>query len=50
MCRQLLRGGIPGLHFYTLNLEVSAPAVLHTLSLIKASLLLGVESLLISFL
>ncbi len=36
MCRQLLRGGIPGLHFYTLNLEVSAPAILHTLSLIKA--------------
>lgn len=35
MCRKLLRGGVPGLHFYTLNLEVSAPAILHTLGLVK---------------
>lgn len=26
---------MPGLHFYTLNLEVAAPAILHTLDLIK---------------
>lgn len=37
MCRRLLRGGLYGLHFYTLNLEVSVPAVLKTLGMVRPS-------------
>eukprot|EP01068_Selenidium_serpulae_P007101 Selendium_serpulae@DN4609_c0_g1_i2.p1 len=34
MCRTLIEGGVPGLHFYTLNLEATVSRVLETLQLV----------------
>ncbi len=37
MCQELLNRGVPGLHFYTLNLEKSVTAVLKNIGLIDES-------------
>ncbi len=37
MCKKLLDAGVPGLHLYTLNLEVAATGVLERLGLINVS-------------
>lgn len=37
MCRQLLDGGVPGLHMYSLNLEKSVLGILERMGLIDAS-------------
>ena len=38
MCRQLLESGIPGLHFYTLNLERSVTNILEDLGFVNQKL------------
>lgn len=37
MCREMLKRGVPGLHFYTLNLEKAVTAVLKNIGLIDDS-------------
>ena len=36
MCQKLIKNGVPGLHFYTLNLENSVSAILKSLGLIAS--------------
>jgi methylenetetrahydrofolate reductase (NADPH) len=39
MCRKLIKGGVPGLHFYTLNREVSTERILIELGMIEENAL-----------
>ena len=36
MCQKLIKNGVPGLHFYTLNLENSVSAILKSLGLVSS--------------
>ena len=43
MCKKLLAGGVPGLHFYTLNLEKSVVHILEGLNFVASYKQLGVR-------
>ena len=35
MCEKLIKEGVPGLHFYTLNLEHSVKEILNSIGLVS---------------